>query len=235
MSRRSRRQRTFERDSRKNLFLSLLGIIVVLFALFKFGIPLLANFSLLISGQTTSSEQKKDEFSFINSPILNSLPSATNSAEIVITGKSAKKSQIELFINDSLVNKASANSKGEFEFEHTLSEGNNKISVRTRDNDKTSDFSQNFDVIFDSKAPELSINSPSDSQSFSKDQNKAQVSGKTEADSTVTVNGFRAIVDGSGNFSYNLPLQNGENRIKVVASDLAGNKVEKEIKVSYSP
>lgn len=235
MNRRSRRQRMFERDSKKNLFLSLFGIIIVLFAVFKFGIPLLASFSLLISGQSAISELKKEEFSFINSPLLNSIPEATNSAVIIISGKSAKDTEIELFINESLVDKTSADSEGEFEFEQTLSEGNNKISVRAREDGKISDFSQSFDVLFDAKIPELSIDSPSDGQSFSKDQNRAQVTGKTETNSTITVNGFRAIVNGSGNFSYNFPLQNGENKIKVIAYDLAGNQTEKEIKVTYSP
>lgn len=232
---RSRRYRTFERDSKKNLFLSLLGIIIIIFAVFKFGIPLLASFSLMVSGQNSNTEQKKDVFSFINSPILSTLPEATNSAEIVISGKSKKDTQVELFINDELVDKTSADSKGVFDFKTALSEGNNKIAVRTREDDKTSDLSQSFDVILDTTSPQLSIDSPQDGQSFSKDQNKAQVTGKTETDVTVTVNGFRAIVSFNGNFSYNLPLQNGENIIKVIAYDLAGNKTEKEIKVNYSP
>lgn len=225
----------FERDSKKNLFLSLIGIIVVLFAVFKFGIPLLANFSLIVSGQSAPSEQKKEEFSFVNTPVINSLPEATNSAEIVISGKSLKGADVDLYINDSIVDKTSADNKGEFEFKQTLSEGGNKIYVRAKDNDKESDFSQSFDVLFDNKAPELSINSPLDNQSFSKDQNKAQVTGKTEGDVMITINGFRAIVDESNNFSYNFPLQNGENKIKITAVDLAGNQTEKEIKVTYSP
>ena len=48
------------------------------------------------------------------------------------------------------------------------------------------------------------------------------------------MNEFWAIVDAGGNFSYTLPLQNGENTIKVVATDEAGNKTEYEVKVTYS-
>lgn len=235
MNRRSRRQRMFERDSKKNLFLSLFGIIAILFIVFKFGIPFLVNFTLLISGQSETPNQKKEEFSFVNSPILNPLPVSTNSAKIVISGKSAKDSEIELFINESIVDKTLADSKGRFEFEQTLSEGGSKIYVRAKENGKESDFSQSFEVLFDNKAPELFIKSPSDNHSFSKDQNKSFVSGNTEKDTIVTINGLRAIVDGTGNFSYNLPLQNGENKIKIVAVDLAGNQTEKEIKVNYSP
>lgn len=231
---RSRRFRTYERDSKRNLYLSLLGIVIILFAVFKFGIPLIASFSLFVAKQDTNTSDKKD-LSFINSPILNPLPEATNSAEIIISGRAENGKKVELFINDSLVDKTSANSKGEFEFKNTLSEGTNKIATRIKEENNSSDFSQIFEVIFDSKAPDLSIDSPTDGQSFAKDQNRALIAGKTESDSLVTVNGFRAIVSLSGTFSYNFPLQNGENRIKVIASDIAGNRTEKELKVSYSP
>lgn len=230
-----RRQRSHERDSKKNLFLSIFGIIFVLFLVFKFGIPLLVNFTLLISGQSSATEtNEENKISFVNSPVLDTLPVATNSAEIVISGKSLEEAEIELYINDELVDKTSANDKGEFEFEQRLLEGSNKIYVRAGLDEEKSDFSQSFDVVFDDKAPELSINSPSEGQSFSKDQNRVSVTGTTEENVRVTINGFWAIVAGK-NFSYSLPLQNGENTIRVYAVDIAGNKTEKEIKVTYSP
>lgn len=228
-----RRQRLYERDSKKNLYLSIFGIIFVLFLVFKFGIPLLVNFSLLVSGDS-STETEMKTISFVSSPILDPLPEATNSAEIIVSGKSVEKAEIELFINDELADKTSASKDGRFEFEQILLEGSNKIYVRAEHDEKKSDFSQSFDVIFDGKAPELSISSPSDGQSFGGDQNRVNVSGTTEENARVTVNGFWAIVN-NNSFSYNLPLQNGENTIKVSVSDLAGNKTEKEIKVTYSP
>ena len=59
--------------------------------------------------------------------------------------------------------------------------------------------------------------------------------GKTDSGVRITVNGFWAVIDENNNFSYSLPLQDGDNAIKVVAQDQAGNKAEKEIKVTYSP
>ena len=70
---------------------------------------------------------------------------------------------------------------------------------------------------------------------FEKDQSTVKVLGKTDPGVRVTVNGFWAVIDENNNFSYNLPLQNGENMIKIEAIDQAGNKTEKEIKVTYSP
>jgi outer membrane lipopolysaccharide assembly protein LptE/RlpB len=48
------------------------------------------------------------------------------------------------------------------------------------------------------------------------------------------VNGFWAVVDDNNNFSYTLPLQSGDNQIKIVAIDQAGNKAEKDLKVNFS-
>lgn len=228
-----RRQRLYEKDSKKNLYLSIFGIIFVLFLVFKFGIPLLVNFSLLVSGDS-STEAEVKKISFISSPILDSLPEATNSAEIVVSGKSIGEAEIELFINDELVDKTSASKNGRFEFEQRLLDGSNKIYVRAGVDDEKSDFSQSFDVVFDGKTPELSITSPQDGQSFNKEQNRANVTGETEENVRITVNGFWAIVSGKS-FSYSLPLQNGENIIRVEALDIAGNKTQKEIKVTYSP
>jgi bacillopeptidase F len=79
------------------------------------------------------------------------------------------------------------------------------------------------------------VTSPTDGQTFAKDQGSVQVSGKTDNNVKITVNGFWAIVDDSNNFSYALPLQGGENQIKVVAEDKAGNTTQKDIKVTYNP
>jgi bacillopeptidase F len=100
---------------------------------------------------------------------------------------------------------------------------------------KESEFSNVLTVAFKSAPPSLNLDSPSDGQSFSKDQNTATVKGVTDPDVKVTVNGFWAITDSQGNFSYDLPLQNGDNKITVIATDMAGNKNEKDIKVTYSP
>ena len=95
-----------------------------------------------------------------------------------------------------------------------------------------------FDVVLKNSAPTLDISTPSDGQRFDKNSigsgNSISVSGKTDQGVSVTVNGFWAVVDDSNNFSYTLPLQNGDNQIKIIAIDQAGNKTEKDIKVNYS-
>lgn len=233
---RSRLTRKLEQQSKKNLVFSILGIIIVLFVLIKFGIPLLINFTLFISGFKNDDREIKNEVrSFVPPPILNPMPSATSSGHIVISGFASPKQTIELYINDDLVDKDLTSDKGTFIFKEIISSGENTIKTRAIIGDKKSEFSKPIIITLRNKPPNLNIVSPSDGQSFPKDQNIIDVEGTTDVDVRITVNGFWAITDGNGNFSYRLPLQNGENNIKIIGIDEAGNKVEKELKVTYSP
>ncbi|MEK7502097.1 MAG: hypothetical protein AAB609_01065 [Patescibacteria group bacterium] len=232
----SRLSRRLESQSRKNLFLSVLGIIVVLVLLVKFGIPLLVNFSLFLSGQNKSDESSKStSTAYLSPPVLDQSANATNSAEFIITGTAVKDEEIDLYINDSLSDKKETGDNGNFSFKVTLETGDNKIKAKARKDDKESDFSNELEISYKNEPPSLSVDSPTDGQKFEKDQNTAKVSGKTDSGVRITVNGFWAVIGENNNFSYNLPLQNGDNIIKIEALDQAGNKAEKEIKVTYSP
>ncbi|MDP3988301.1 MAG: Ig-like domain-containing protein [Candidatus Levybacteria bacterium] len=237
MKNKSRLSRRLEKQNQKSFFLSLFGIIIIIIFLVKFGFPLLANFSLFLTeSQSSSDSSDKKADVFIMAPLLNPPPSATNSAQIPISGKGSKNETINLYVNGELVDKTSTKENGDFIFDNVaLSQGNNAIQIRAvSENKKESDFSDTFTVSFKNSNPSLSIDSPSDNQSFSKDDNQILVTGKTDAGDRVTVNDFWAIVDETGKFSYNLKLSDGENKIKVVTTDDAGNKTEKEIKVTYS-
>ncbi|MBI3070127.1 MAG: hypothetical protein HYY87_02375 [Candidatus Levybacteria bacterium] len=234
---RSRLARRLEQQSKRNLLISALGILAVLFLLFKFGLPLLINFTLFISGFKNSQETAEKSVSFVAPPVLNPLPSATNSAEVVISGSALQKQTVMLYLDGALVDKMKADKDGNFLFEEVkLTRGTNIIKARAMDEKgKESENSQQITVLFKSDLPLLTIDSPNEGQSFSKDDKTAQVKGKTDPGVKVTVNDFWAIVDESGNFSYQLPLRDGENKIKVIAVDEAGNKTETERKVNYSP
>lgn len=235
MSKRSRLNRRLEKQSQKNLILSILGIFIVLFLLVKVGIPLLANFALLLSNTKNTVSSINTDTKFVSAPQLDPLTEATNSAELKVSGIAQPSATIDLYLNDSVIDKTQADKNGKFSFDTTLTKGSNKIYTKARVEKNVSDASQTYDVVFSNTAPSLNVNSPSDGQQFSKDQNSANVSGTTNQDAKVTVNGFWAILDQNNNFSYQLPLQNGDNQIKIVAVDSAGNKTEKDITVKYSP
>ncbi len=233
-TKRSRLYRKKESESKKNLFLSTVGILIVIFLLGKFGIPLLINLSFLLSGNKQSSLPVQSSSEILLPPQLSPLPTATNSANFVLSGKSQPSVVISFYLNDSLTDKIQADKNGNFSFKETYNKGNNKIYVKASINNKTSDSSEYITVLFKDSPPSFTINSPSDGQQFSKDQNEANISGTTESGVKITVNGFWAIVDQNNNFSYKLKLQNGDNVIKIEAVDIAGNKANKQITVKYS-
>ncbi len=61
------------------------------------------------------------------------------------------------------------------------------------------------------------------------------VSGKTVANADVGINDTEIKADGKGNFSATLTLDEGENTIVVVASDVNGNASEQDLTVTYNP
>lgn len=233
---RSRLSRRMEQKTKRNLLLSVLGIILVILLTFKFGIPFLINLTFFLSGSKGNREQSENKYpSFIAPPILNSFPQATSSANIIISGVASKNQTINLYINDNLIDTSKTKDDGSFSFKETISSEESVIKAKVVVGNKESEFSQPLTTAFKSSSPSLNISSPSDGQSFSKDQSIAEVRGTTDADVKITVNGFWAITHDAGNFSYRMPLQNGENKIKIVATDIAGNRTEKEIKAIYSP
>lgn len=219
------------------MFFSILGIIVVLFLLFKFGISALINFSLFLSGKggETNLTNSQNSINFIPSPVLNPIVPATNSAQIIITGISQKDRKIELFLNSRKIDETDTTDNGEFRFEPTLKKGTNTVSVRAVYKDKKSDASEKYIVEYKDTAPKLEISSPSDGASFKKEDKSVEVKGQTDANVTVTVNGFFAVTSENNSFSYVLQLHDGDNEVKILAVDNAGNKSEKTIKVNYSP
>lgn len=233
----TRLTKRLERQVLKNLFFSLIGIIIIVTVLIKFGIPLMINFSLFLSGGKTYQDSKVDNrSSFIPSPILNTQYEATNSAQVQIEGTAVPNHTIVLYVNGSLTDKISTDNNGYFSSVVTLAPNKNIIKAKAiTSNGKESVLSESLIVAFKSVSPTLEISSPSDNQSFSKDQNTIEIKGKTDREVRVTVNGYWAIIDENNNFSYNLTLKDGENEIKIIATDQAGNKTEKTLKVTYSP
>jgi len=234
--RKSRISKYNESKNRKTTILSIIGIIIVLFLVLKFGLGILVNFSLFLSGggNQNNISQSSNQINFIAPPLLNPIITATNSANIIISGESDKNNTVYLYINGTIVDQTQVQDNGTFNFTETLDKGNNQIYAVAEYKGKRSDSSDSFTVYFSNSQPTLDVNTPTDGQSFSKDQNSVSITGKTDPGVKVTVNGFWAVIDDNNNFSYTLPLQNGDNQIKILATDQAGNQTEKDLKVTYS-
>ena len=85
----------------------------------------------------------------------------------------------------------------------------------------------------DNIPPALSITQPADNSTT--DIAATVVKGMTEIDAKVTFNGTPSTVGEDGSFSGSVSLVSGKNTINVIAVDLAGNKTEKVIYITYNP
>lgn len=233
---RSRLSRQLEKRTKKSIYLTFFGIIIILFLLYKFILPVFINLSLFLADIKAGRETQNKDKEYVSPPFLDAQVSATNSAKISISGSGTYKDTIDLYINDEQVETIKVEKDNTFIFEDvSLKEGINEIKVQAERDRQKSPFSDILNITYKSKEPTLEVSSPSDNQSFSKDEKSIEVKGKTDPGSKVTVNDFWAIVDANGNFSYTLNLKDGENKIKIISVDEAGNKKEKELKVTYSP
>lgn len=218
-------------QSIKNSLIGILGIILIIVALFLFGPQMLIDFSLLISKRNNGSVQKTTkDVAYVAPPILNPQPSATNSATIIITGSVTTGKKVKLFVNGQS-DTTDVKNDGSFSFQSVkLDKGKNEIKAKAvTDSGKESEYSSSITISYLDKAPSLEITSPHDGDTI--DHSPITVTGKTGANVHVTINDFWAISKDDGTFSYRLNLQDGDNHIKIVATDDAGNTAEKEITV----
>jgi hypothetical protein len=236
MPRKSRLNKSFQRKSRNTFILSILGIIIVLALLFKFGLPLISDASFLFGKVTSTPDKNSDkdvEEEFVPVPTLDGLPKATKEKALKITGSSISGVTIQIYLNGSKETDVKADENGDFEGKVILSDGDNIIKIKAVKGTTESDFSPSETVSYKIKGPDLTINSPSDGSQIS-GANPIEVKGKSDPDGSVIVNDFQAIINNNGEWSYMLTLKGGDNEIKVVSTDAAGNTTEKIIHVNYA-
>jgi len=228
---RSRINTHLKQQSSRNIFIALSGIVIIIILIMTFGMNLLVNFSLLVKN-STNPDFKKNELSYVAPPILNPMNEATGSAKIIISGYAEEKQTIKLFVNGKLVDKETVNKDKQFSFSDVqLDKGENEIKAQAEtENNKKSNYSNSINITYIDSPPSLEINSPQDGQSVSKDPLK--VTGKTNPNIKITINDFWVIVEDDGSFSHLISVHDGDNNIKIVATDDAGNQTTKEIKVN---
>lgn len=234
--RQSRLSRTTAEQTKKQILFFIIAIVVLLFVAFQFG-PKLLDTLAAFTGHKSSNEVVTDEENTLEAPFIDSIPDATDSGTIKVSGSSTyADAQVELYVNDNLFDTTPLTSDQKFEFTDVkLTEGQNVIRARVKKGDQTGTFSRNYYVTYSKGEPKLDISSPSDNQEFKKGDQTITISGVTDPDNTVTVNGFTAIVDSSGNFTYNLGLSEGDNNLDIIAKSKSGKQTEKKLKVSYHP
>ncbi len=232
---RSRLSRLEERKERKRLTLAVVGSIAILIFVGTFGVRILIGFSLFVDKLrgTTVPTQQTDVL--ILPPVLDPQPIATNSAAIVVTGHGEAGRTLILYLNDGEFKKTKVQEDGTFSVPSVpLSGGTNTISAKLSDDkENTSGLSNVLSVTYANKPPALEVSAPEDNATVSGDTNTVAVTGTTDENVTVTVNGRLVVIKSDNSFSYNYPLNDGDNILTIVATDAAGNQTKVERKVIY--
>jgi len=226
-----------EKKSRRlAIFLGIVTLLVIVGLIF-WGIPLLIHLaSFLNTIEKSEPEQSLEDTIPPVPPQFAAVPEATYTATIKIGGSSEPESKVEIYLNDKLLLVTEANGEGKFEVEKIpLQEGENLLSALAIDaagNKSTS--SEKVKVVFDNKPPELEIIEP-ENEAVVYEQ-KVEIKGKVESeDIRVTVNDHLVVIEKEGSFAYPFELQEGKNEVTIIAEDLAGNKTEKKLEITYRP
>ncbi len=237
MQRNSRLTRTSEQKSKKQIVTFGIATLVFIIVLFKFGPSLMSGISSLPFFKKQAASEVVVDKNTLEAPFINSIPEATDSATIIVSGTSAySDAEINLYLNGDLYDTSPLSSDQKFSFEHVrLRQGANTIKAQVKKGEVESDFTREYTVSYSQGDAKLDVSSPSDGQEFTRGDQNISVSGTTDPDSDITVNGFKAIVDSSGSFSYYLKLNEGDNTITIDATNQAGKKTEKTLKVKYKP
>lgn len=228
------------RRKRKNLLWQLIfsvsisiGVFIILFLL---GLPLLAKLSLVFEkirvGEEISLQiDQTPPFP----PQLETPFTATNSARLTLKGGSEPGSSVKLYLNSQLLGKILVGKDGTFTKRVALKEGENRIAAQAIDQTgNESPFSTELLISYAKGGPSLEIEFPPE-EDFQTEEDEIEIKGTTDPEVGLTINNRFVPVRSDGSFEYLTALSEGENLIKVVATDQAGNRTEEERKVTFSP
>ncbi|MBM3205384.1 hypothetical protein FJZ41_00845 [Candidatus Shapirobacteria bacterium] len=226
-----------KRNLRKAAFFTLLTIVFAV-AIVVWGIPALIKMAVFF-GELRSSNLPVESQDNLppQPPILEPLPTATNQAEIQVSGITEAGAAVKIYLTGGGVKEVVADNEGQFSFSGLkLTSGRNEIYAIASDQaGNQSPASQKMIIWYDNEAPSLEINEPADGTVVTEDAGKVKISGQTDPEASLLINDHLVILDKEGNFSYNLGLSVGENKILILAKDQAGNQSEKTLTVNFSP
>ena len=235
---RPRSLRKLEKKSKQHIIITTLIGFSLIYILFAWGLPSLIGalsvFNKLKHSTNTPSLGIED--SAITPPVLNIPFDSTNSATIRISGYSYSGSKVEIYVDDDLKSTSNTNADGTFTSEDiSLGLGTNSISAKTvNEKGNKSLSSKSIRINYSNDKPKLEISNPNDNQQFKGGDKKIKVSGKTDPTSSISINGATTIVSGDGTFSSDFSLNDGDNLIKIVATNSVGNITEISKTVNYA-
>lgn len=232
--------RKLARKSKRNFVVTLFLIALLLYATLNWALPSLINGVGFVKNIIKPSMKVATETNLNSSlapPVLNIPYEATNSAQIDIKGYGTPQSSVAIYLDDEKKDTVDVSSGGVFEFKDiSLKLGTNNIYGKSIDEDnKESLPSKLIKIIYDNEKPLLNVKEPEDNKKIQGGDKKIKVAGSTEAGAQIFINESLIIVDQDGNFSSELPLNEGENNFNIKAVDKASNSTEVLRQVTYAP
>jgi len=226
-----------KKNKRQALIFSVLTFGLIIGVVFL-GIPSLIRMAIFLGNLRSSGQtiETKDTVPPVP-PRLQALAEATKSADLKIRGFAEPGATVKLTHNNQELEEALVDNEGQFVIDEvTLKKGENKlkaVAIDTSGNE--SKLSKLITIVYDNEPPELTITGPEDGAEFFDEDREILISGETDPDARVNVNNFYSVVDTEGNFVKRLNLEEGENEIRIVARDKAGNKTSATVTVRYTP
>lgn len=232
----SRLSRLEERKDKRRLTLAIGGIIAIIVLVIIFGVKILIGFSVFVDklkGATPTPTAQNQQV--LLPPTLDPPFESTNTATISVTGKGQPNLTLIVYLNDAQFKKMSIPTDGNFSINNIpLSDGVNTISAKLSDDKQaTSDLSNVVTVTYGNKPPALDVSTPSDNTNVSGDPNTVIVTGTTDDNVAISINDRLVVIKSDNSFSYNYPLNDGDNILTIVATDTAGNQTKLTRKVIY--
>ncbi|MFH0772820.1 MAG: hypothetical protein V1922_00730 [bacterium] len=227
-----------EKHQNKQL-LQRVAIAVVLFVafvifFFSAGIKMLVSFTLFLNqiANGGSKQQTSQQTESLNTVNIDPIPSATNSATLTFSGTALNFDKLEIYLNDEKQDEISISDSFSGEVKG-LEKGTNTIHfIAKSSTSKETKKTPAYDVLYKSDKPKLEIQEPGDNTKTNKEDVK--ISGQTDKETTIRINGQPLIVDVNGKFTTLFRLKEGENKIQITAEDIVGNQEKKDLTITYS-
>jgi hypothetical protein len=229
-----RLERVQEKKMKNTILVYVVILFIVLYFIFTFGIKLLLNTSSFISGlfpQPSIKLAPKNEDNFTSVDI-SSIPQATNSAKIIVSGSTLNFDIVDFYLNKIKVKEIVSTGDIFNEEIGDLEKGENSIYITAKSNDSKIEKSTiTYKVFYKSEKPKLEISEPADNSTTNIQEIK--VRGNTDKETYIHINELPVVVDANGSFETSVRLKDGDNQIVATAVDIAGNTEVKTIKVTY--
>ena len=215
------------------LFFTIAFLVLFIFII----LPLTARIVELIPSKTSTPLTNVNNGIPPQAPVLLPILSATNSAQLSISGYGEADTTMTLYDNGTRVQEIQAGANGQFSFtDFTISDGDNEIIVSSRNKAGAESRSVPHTIVLDTTPPALELQQPIDGSivTIKRDQ-VVSIKGQTDPKTKVFLNNKFLFIDGKGSFTGTYQLVEGDNILNFHLSDDAGNVLDKSIKVSFRP